>query len=327
MADGSQRVRKQSKGQHSAGPWGMDNLRAEAQYLQDLEPHLLDLFPRLIASWEEPAPGYDMAYKNDYVDVGQLARAKVFNQQQANQFQTHLGKRVFGQLHTPSSAPCELSDNILDTLQKAAHAVASLADFSCLLEDPLNINGQACAPFAVNIMRLTTQTQLLQAIDSQPQVRLHGDLFLENILLPKFSSLKQWPTQLVLIDPVSVAGISSGHPLFDLAKYESYSTGELPAMRRGHTQITGMHRDFAQQQLGFTIDWHHKDMKGFTEINWHSSLRQSYVNHYGPVDEAMYALLEAYFASAMVICTDGVERQARALKALVSLERAILLSV
>jgi hypothetical protein len=29
----------------------------------------------------------------------------------------------------------------------------------------------------------------------------------------------------------------------------------------------------------------------------------------------------------MVICTDGVERQARALKALVSLERAILLSV
>jgi hypothetical protein len=305
----------------------MDNLRAEAQYLQDLEPHLLDLFPRLIASWEEPAPGYDMAYKNDYVDVGQLARAKVFNQQQANQFQTHLGKRVFGQLHTPSSAPCELSDNILDTLQKAAHAVASLADFSCLLEDPLNINGQACAPFAVNIMRLTTQTQLLQAIDSQPQVRLHGDLFLENILLPKFSSLKQWPTQLVLIDPVSVAGISSGHPLFDLAKYESYSTGELPAMRRGHTQITGMHRDFAQQQLGFTIDWHHKDMQGFTEINWHSSLRQSYVNHYGPVDEAMYALLEAYFASAMVICTDGVERQARALKALVSLERAILLSV
>jgi hypothetical protein len=325
MADGSQRVRKQSKGQQSAGPWGMDNLRAEAQYLQDLEPHLLDLFPRLIASWEEPAPGYDMAYKNDYVDVGQLARAKVFNQQQADQFQTHLGKRVFGQLHTPTSASCKLSDNILDTLNKAAHAVASLADLTCLLADPLYINGQRCTPFAINIVRLATQTQLLQAIDGQPQVRLHGDLFLENILLPKFSSLKQWPTQLVLIDPVSVAGISSGHPLFDLAKYESYSTGELPAMRRGHTQITGMHGG-PSHPLGFTIDWHHKDMKAYTDINWHSCLRQSYVNHYGPVDEAMYALLEAYFASAMVICTDGVERQARALKALVSLERAIFLS-
>jgi hypothetical protein len=68
-------------------------------------------------------------------------------------------------------------------------------------------------------------------------------------------------------------------------------------------------------------------MQAYTEINWHSCLRQSYVNHYGPVDEAIYALLEAYFAAAMVICTEGVERQARALKALVSLERAILLSV
>tara|TARA_B110000503_G_scaffold68935_2_gene107582 strand:- start:2121 stop:3185 length:1065 start_codon:yes stop_codon:yes gene_type:complete len=326
MADGSQRVRKQSKGQQSAGPWGMDNLRSEAQYLQDLEPHLLDLFPRLIASWEEPAPGYDMAYKNDCVDVGQLARAKVFNQQQANQFQNYLGKRVFGQLHTPSSAPCKLSENILDTLNKAAQATASLADLSCLLKDQLTINGQACSSFTSNIMRLTAHTQLLQAIDSQPQVRLHGDLFLENILLPKFSSLKQWPTQLVLIDPVSVAGISTGHPLFDLAKYESYSTGELPAMRRGHIQIIGMDGGHALQ-LGFTIDWHHKDMKAYTDIDWHSCLRQSYVNHYGAVDEAMYALLEAYFASAMVICTNGVERQARALKALISLQRAIALSV
>ena len=91
MADGSQRVRKQSKGHQSAGPWGMDNLRAEAQYLQDLEPHLLDLFPRLIASWEEPAPGYDMAYQKECVDLGQLARARLFNQQQADQFQAHLG--------------------------------------------------------------------------------------------------------------------------------------------------------------------------------------------------------------------------------------------
>ena len=61
-------------------------------------------------------------------------------------------------------------------------------------------------------------------------MRLHGDLFLENILLPTSSDQPLWPTQLVLIDPVSVAGMSAGHPLFDLAKYESYATGELPAM-------------------------------------------------------------------------------------------------
>jgi len=326
MADGSQRVRKQSKGHQSAGPWGMDNLRSEAQYLQDLEPHLIDLFPRLIASWEQPAPGYDMSYHKECVDLGQLARAKVFNQQQADEFQTHLGKRVFGQLHTPSNATCNLSANILDTLKKASYAMASSAELSCLLLDNLNIDGRDCCPISTNINRLTSATQLLQAIDSQPQVRLHGDLFLENILLPKFSSLKQWPTQLVLIDPVSVAGISSGHPLFDLAKYESYATGELPAMRRGHVQVRGMDEEHVRD-LGFTIDWHNTEMKAYTQVNWHSCLRQSYVDHYGPVDEAMYALLQAYFAAAMVLCTKGIERQARALKASVSLECAISLSL
>jgi len=330
MADGSQRVRKQSKGQQSAGPWGMDNLRSEAQYLQDLEPHLIDLFPRLIASWEQPAPGYDMSYHKECVDLGQLARAKVFNQQQADQFQTHLGKRVFGQLHTPSKATCILSANVLDTLKKASYAIASSADLACLLEDNLNINGRNCCPISTNISRLTSETQLLQTIDSQPQVRLHGDLFLENILLPKFSSLKQWPTQLVLIDPVSVAGIRSGLPLFDLAKYESYATGELPAMRRGHVQVRGIGIEIGRENtrdLGFTIDWHDTDMKAYTEVNWHSSLRQSYVSHYGAVDEAMYALLQAYFAAAMVLCTEGIERQARALKASLSLEYAIFLSL
>jgi hypothetical protein len=326
MADGSQRVRKQSKGHQSAGPWGMDNLRAEALYLQDLEPHLIDLFPRLIASWEQPAPGYDMSYKKEYVDVGQLARAKAFSQQQADEFQSHLGKRVFGQLHTPSNAASTLSANILDTLKKAAQTIASLAQLGCLLTDQLTINGQSCGSLLTNITRLEKQKHLLQAIDNQPKVRLHGDLFLENILLPRFSSLKQWPTQLVLIDPVSVAGISAGHPLFDLAKYESYACGELPAMRRGHVHVTGMDQA-NNQQLGFEIDWNHADMKAYTQINWHSCLRQSYVNHYGSVDEAMYALLEAYFAAAMVTCTQGIEQQARALKALFSIERALLLSI
>lgn len=329
MADNSQRVRKQSKGRLSAGPWGVNNLRAEAQYLQDLEPHLLDLFPALIASWEKPAPGYDMAYKKECVDVGQIARAKLFNQQQADQFQNHLGKRVFGQLHTPyatqGDTKCELSANILDTLNKAAHTLASSSHLQRLQADKLTINGEDCNSLATNITRLTSTTHTLEAFDKAPQVRLHGDLFLENILLPKFSSLKQWPTQLVLIDPVSVAGISAGHPLFDLAKYESYATGELPAMRRGHVQVSGLEGG-KDGKLSFAIDWQNKQMQAYKQINWHSRLRQSYISHYGAIDLSMYALLEAYFAAAMVLCTAGVEQQARALKALISLEHAVSLA-
>ncbi|HIG36602.1 MAG TPA: hypothetical protein EYQ12_03210 [Oceanospirillaceae bacterium] len=320
MADSSLRVRKQSKGHESSGPWGQDNLRAEAIYLQELEPHLLDLFPRLIASWQQPAPGYDMAYMTDHVDVAQLVRKQTFNQQQSNEFQAHLGKRVFGQLHTPYLSLSSLAENVVSTLQQAAQTLNDHDQLQCLTTPSMCINGQRCRDLATNTSSLIQQKTLVHSLDAEPQVRLHGDLFLENILLPQTSEHPHWPTQLVLIDPVSVAGMSAGHPLFDLAKYESYASGELPAMRRGHIRVEGMgntHADFS-----FAIDWQDEQMQPYKAINWHTALRQSYISHHGPIDPAMYALLEAYFAAAMILCTNGVEQQARALKAILSLQVA-----
>jgi len=320
MADNSLRVRKQSKGQQSSGPWGQDNLRAEAVYLEELEPHLLDLFPRLIASWQHPAPGYDMAYMADHVDVAQLVRNQIFTQQQSNEFQAHLGKRVFGQLHTPCQSQARLAENIVATLQQAAQSLNEHDQLQCLTTPSMYINGQLCQNLATTTSRLIQQKVLLQSLDQAPQVRLHGDLFLENILLPATSDHPHWPRQLVLIDPVSVAGMSAGHPLFDLAKYESYACGELPAMRRGHMLVEGMNN--SDTEFSFTIDWQHAQMQPFKAIDWHTALRQSYNSHHGPVDPAMYALLEAYFAAAMVLCTTGVEQQARALKATLSSQLA-----
>lgn len=320
MADNSLRVRKQSKGQQSSGPWGQDNLRAEAVYLEELEPHLLDLFPRLIASWQHPAPGYDMAYMADHVDVAQLVRNQTFTQQQSHEFQAHLGKRVFGQLHTPCQSQARLAENIVATLQQAAQSLNEHDQLQCLTTPSMYINGQLCQNLATTTSRLIQQKVLLQSLDQAPQVRLHGDLFLENILLPATSDHPHWPRQLVLIDPVSVAGMSAGHPLFDLAKYESYACGELPAMRRGHMLVEGMNN--SDTEFSFTIDWQHAQMQPFKAIDWHTALRQSYNSHHGPVDPAMYALLEAYFAAAMVLCTTGVEQQARALKATLSSQLA-----
>ena len=320
MADASLRVRKQSKGHESSGPWGQDNLRAEAIYLQELEPHLLDLFPRMIASWQQPAPGYDMAYMTGHVDVAQLVRSQTFNQQQSNEFQAHLGKRVFGQLHTPCQSLSSLAENVISTLQQAAQTLNEHAQLQCLTSPSMCINGQLCQDLATNTAHLIQHKTLVHSLDQAPQVRLHGDLFLENILLPETSEHPHWPRQLVLIDPVSVAGMSAGHPLFDLAKYESYASGELPAMRRGHVHVEGMNNK--DTEFSFTIDWQHTQMQPFKAINWHAALRQSYISHHGPIDPAMHALLEAYFAAAMVLCTTGVEQQARALKATFSLQAA-----
>ena len=73
----------------------------------------------------------------------------------------------------------------------------------------------------------------------------------------------------------------------------------------------------------WAIDWQDEAMQGFKHVNWHSRMRELYTQHYGPVDTAMYELLQAYFAAAMVVCTQGREQQARALKMRASLQLAL----
>ncbi|MDP6968045.1 MAG: hypothetical protein QGG88_02915 [Gammaproteobacteria bacterium] len=324
LPDTSKRVRKISKGAESAGPWGMDNLRAEALYLAALEDSLQDFFPPLLAHWDTDTTGYDMGYMENYVNVGQIAQEQVFNQPQADAMQTYLGQRLFTQLHTPSLASPLLVANIKDTLNKAMHCLQRHAQLQVLL-DPVSINHLPVVSLEQQLQALYGSSLLTQ-LDATPQVRLHGDLFLENMLLPAHDPGQNWPQHLVLIDPISVAGIGAGHPLFDLGKYESYATGELPAMRQERLLISGFEgagEHQAPQQYHWAIDWQDPAMIGLKKINWHGQLRSLYIQHYGPVKTALYELLQAYFAAAMVVCTEGREQQARALKMRASLQLAL----
>jgi len=324
LDDGSKRVRKISKGDLSAGPWGRDNLRAEANYLATLESHLQDFFAPLFATWDEATTGYDMGYTDGYVDVGQIARQQLFNQEQAEAMQGYLGLRLFQQLHTSSTAKPILVENIKSTLKKAQLCLQEHAQLNCLLGQ-IQVNDLAVAPLQDQLQAIYN-SQVLANFDTSPQVRLHGDLFLENMLLPANDTGSDWPHQLILIDPISVAGIGAGHPLFDLGKYESYATGELPAMRQQRLVLQGFDElsfDGTANRYHWAIDWHDDAMQGFKNINWHSRMRELYIQHYGPVDTAMYELLQAYFAAAMVVCTQGREQQARALKMRASLQLAL----
>ena len=319
LPNGQLRVRKISKGDASAGPWGRDNLRAEAAYLSGLEPHLQDFFPALLDHWDANTTGYDMAFQQGCINVGELARKQLFNQQQADDMQRYLAARVFKQLHTPCNTQPILASNMGDTLLKAQAELENNEVLACLL-DSVTINGQAVSSLTGQLNKIL-DSQLLASFDQHPQVRLHGDMFMENMLLPEQDQGQSWPQCLMLIDPISVAGVGAGHPLFDLGKYLSYATGELPAMRQERVIVTG----FDQPDLcTFTwqIDWQDPAMAGFKNIDWHSQMRASYIDHYGEIDQQAYALLEAYFAAAMVVCTTGLEQQARALKMRESLELA-----
>jgi len=320
LADGSRRVRKQGKGNDSAGPWGTDNLRQEALYLLNLETDVANLFPQLQSYWDNNhGVGYEMSFLEQRIDVAQLARQGVFDQDQADTFQKYLGTRVFSQLQCPTSIQTPLSHNITDTLRSACQWMTEHPDFVGLVKSPeLVINNQSVAGLEYNLSRLG-KSEVLQALDQQPQVRLHGDLHLENMLLPAKGCNPEWPTQVTLIDPVSVAGVQAGHPLFDLGKYESYAIGELPAMRQRKVSVMGFDPSSESGCYGFELHWQDPELAPFRRINWHSTMRTCYEAQYGSVDQAVYELLQAYYAAAMVLCTKGVERQARALKLVLSL--------
>jgi len=185
LDDGSRRVRKQGKGNDSAGPWGADNLRQEALYLLNLETEVMDLFPQLLSYWDNHhGVGYEMSFLEQRIDVAQLARQGLFNQSQADTFQNYLGTRVFSQLQRSSKTHTPLSNNIKSTLHSASQWMTTHPDFVALVESPeLVINNNSVAGLKYNLNRLDNST-VLQALDQQPQVRLHGDLHLENMLLP-----------------------------------------------------------------------------------------------------------------------------------------------
>src|SRR5690606_27634077 len=129
-----------------------------------------------------------------------------------------------------------------------------------------------------------------------PSVRLHGDFFLENILWCH-APVKDDQPRLVLIDPVSVAGVFVGPPVFDLVKYESYARGELLALRSAWVEVVG----FEPRSTGeyrYHIVWDEPGLATFRVRNWHSRYRNAFEKKFGAVDLRMYRLIDGYFSAA-----------------------------
>jgi hypothetical protein len=125
----------------------------------------------------------------------------------------------------------------------------------------------------------------------------------------------------VLIDPVSVAGVMRGPPLFDLVKYVSYAKGELPALRSEWVDIAG----FNDEERGYAcqIRYHAPELAPFSARDWHSRLTRAFEAKYGSTPARLYALIDAYFSLAMAVNTQGVQRRARLLKATADLNAVL----
>ncbi len=313
--DGTQVVRKANKPASQPGPWAIPSLRKEIRYLQNAP----SWFPPLLRSWDYRDDqglhvGFEIPFYQDHQSAAQRVISGKSSQSEADTFQDNLAACLLHDLHTPQLNYAPLSNHFLETLTSTCNQLGKLSIFRPIIhESHVIINGNPY-PGLRALMEQALEVQLFARADQGPQVRLHGDLILENILIPKTYSANE----LILIDPVSVAGIDTGPALMDLVKYESYASGHLLAIRSEWLNAGPLKDGYR-----VLIDHEHDQLRAFRQINWRRRFREAYLTHHGPIDQPLYHLLDAYYALVMAVNTTGVQQWARVLLGLQSLHRAL----
>jgi hypothetical protein len=330
MADGSRRVRKSSKGDAPPGPWGVAALRREIDYLSTLPADARSVFPPILASWDElgeatPAVGYEVPFYAHHVDAGELARKEALGQDEIDALQDALSEALFERVHAPlETTDPPLSLHLVEVVDHALLALEADPLLAALIRaDSVRLNRQHIAGPRAAFARIVQEREIIAALDAEPQVRLHGDFFLENILWRANETAATLDApQLVLIDPVSVAGVVRGPPLFDLVKYVSYATGELLALRSEWVDIGGF--DDPVDGYSYAVHSHAPELAPYRTRDWHTRLRRAFEAKHGPVNRRLYRLIDGYFSVAMAVNTSGVQRRARLLKATADFNAVLL---
>lgn len=328
--DGSLSVRKTTKGDAPPGPWGVAALRREIEYLATLPPAARTAFPPLLLAWDDassdpPRVGYEVPFYAQHRDVGALAQSGALPQAEIDRFQLELAQVLLERVHVlvaPAAQP--LSVHVTSVMQRAFTMLEADEALAQLIRaQNVVINGVQRLGSRAALSRLMRQASVLPLLDAPPLIRLHGDCFLENMLWrpeatnpdPGISA----PPQLLLIDPVSVAGVSCGLPLFDLVKYESYVSGELLALRSEWVDVAG---ERGGTDYVYRVRWHAPELAPLLARDWRSRFRQAFERKHGAIDARAYRLLDGYFAAVMAVNTKGVQRRARLLKATLELNAA-----
>jgi hypothetical protein len=217
-------------------------------------------------------------------------------------------------LHVPEKPDEPLSRHFTRVVHDAFAELQRDPTLAPLIEaERIVLNGRTCAGPRAAFQQIESATGALAALDSAPSVRLHGDFFLENILWRHVPADGVQP-RLVLIDPVSVAGVFVGPAVFDLVKYESYAKGELLALRSEWLEVEGFEPQHAGNYV-YRICWDEPGLERFRTHDWYTRFRRAFEKAHGEIDLRSYRLIDGYFSVAMALNTTGVQRCARLLKA------------
>jgi len=298
--DGQLRVRKELH--RLDAPWARDVFIKEWRTLRGLPESMRPPFVRVLAECGElhadpPPPDrtlwFDMEYLDGFTDVRALLRQGPVGLSDAARIQELLVAALIDGLYRLSGEPFK-ADRIIwpvvEDVLEFARRDEDLAPYT--RADEVAVNGAILPNLPATLPAARADGRVREQLDATPSVKLHGDLFYENVLY------RADPPGIRLVDPVSVAGVADGPVVFDRVKFDSWLCGELYAVRH---RAYDLRADPDSRPPRVEYGWATDDpvLAHLRDVDLGSRVLGAMDELTGPNDEAQ-AVLHAYFNLAMV---------------------------
>jgi hypothetical protein len=231
-------VRKEAKSaQHGT-------LTAEIAWLEELPPAMRHYFPRVLRSSRGEgnghAPSYDMPYfGQEWVPLSEMILLKTCSRTVALKLIAQVMQVMFSGIF-PTTYPQEAAaypEQLLRLLERCAQQITAMPVFTPLMRsDMLSLNGGKQWNVFPLLEFLKSREEAQEALCPAAMRKVHGDLYPENVLV--YLPSVRWRTpRVLLIDPVAAIGLSRGDFAMDVAKFRSWLSAELLALRLGFFSI------------------------------------------------------------------------------------------
>lgn len=231
-------VRKEAK----SAQQGM--LAAEIAWLEELPPAMQPHFPRVLRSsrgdGKRHAPSYDMPYfDQEWVPLSEMILLETCSRTVGLKLIARVMQVMFSGIF-PTTYPHEAvayPEQMLCLLERCAQQITVMPVFTPLMRsDMLSLNGEKQWNVLPLLEFLKNRDDAREALRPATMCKVHGDLYPENVLV-YLPSLRQRTPRVMLIDPVAAIGLSRGDFAMDVAKFRSWLSAELLALRLGFFSI------------------------------------------------------------------------------------------
>ncbi|NOT54023.1 MAG: hypothetical protein HOP18_05400 [Deltaproteobacteria bacterium] len=231
-------VRKQAKSAQQG------TLAAEIVWLEELPATMRQYFPRVLhanrGDGDTHAPSYDMPYfDKEWVPLSELILLETCSRTVGQKLIAQVMRVMFSGIF-PTTYPMEAAsypEQMIRLLERCAQQITAMPVFAPLMRTgKLSLNGVKQWNVFPLLEFLKSKGEAREALRPAAMRKVHGDLYPENVLV-YLPSLRWRTPRVMLIDPVAAIGLTRGDFAMDVAKFRSWLSAELLALRLGFFSI------------------------------------------------------------------------------------------